>query len=93
MEQRKQPVTYANFVIIIIIFKTESAVLGFERVRTLSIQLKPQPHTTKTWKKEKLKIVGNKKRMNRLGQQEGIGSAFKTGQSHTIKHRVIKIVL
>ena len=37
-------------------YKTESAVQGRERVRTLSVR-RPQPHTTNPWKEEKDKIV------------------------------------
>ena len=77
-------------IIIIIIILLESAVQGRERVRTLSVQ-RPQPHTTNPWKEEKDKTVGDKKRKNRSCQQESIGSALETCQSHTIKHRVTKI--
>ena len=69
----------------------ESAVQGRERVRTLSVQ-RPQPHTTNPWKEENDKTVGDKKRKSRSCQQESIGSALKTRHSHTIKHRVTKIV-
>ena len=58
---------------------------------TLSVQ-RPQPHTTNTWKEEKDKTEGDKKIMSRSCQQKSIGSALKTRQSHTIKHRVTKIV-
>ena len=58
---------------------------------TLSVQ-RPQPHTTNPWKEKKEKTVGDKKRKSRSCQQESIGSALETCQSHTIKHRVTKIV-
>ena len=50
----------AILVIIIIIIILESAVQGWERVRTLSVQ-RPQPHSTNPWKEEKDKTVGDKK--------------------------------
>ena len=56
---------------------------------TLSVQ-RHQPHTTKPWKEEKDKTVGDKKR-KRSCQQESIGSARETRKSHTIKHRVTNI--
>ena len=62
-----------------------------ESENTLSVQ-RPQPHTTNPWKEEKVKIVGDKKRKGRFCQQESIGSALETCQSHTIKYRVTKIV-
>ena len=36
--------------------------------------------------------VRQKDKKSRLGQQESIGSALKTRQSHTIKYRVTKII-
>ena len=58
---------------------------------TLSVQ-RPQPQTTNPWKEEKDKTVRDKKRKSRSCQQESIGSALETLESHTIKHRVTKIV-
>ena len=81
-----------NYCIIInIIIKPESAVQGRERVRALYQSEDPTPHNQH--------MEGRKKReqwktkiKSRLGQQESIGSALKTLQSHTIKHRVTKII-
>ena len=70
----------------------ESAVQGRERVRTLLSVQRPQPHTTNPWKEEKDKTVGDKKERADHEKQESIGSALKTRQSYTIKHRVTKIV-
>ena len=61
-----------------------------ESENTQSVE-RPQPYTTKPWKEEEDKIVGDKKK-SRSCQQESIGSALETRQSHTIKHRVTKIV-
>ena len=61
---------------------------------TLSVQ-RPQPHTTNRWKEEKYRTKKNsrrQKRKSRSCQQESIGSALETRQSHTIKQRVTKIV-
>ena len=43
-------------------------------------------------KEEIGKIVGDSKWNEQLGQQKGIGSALKPRQSHTIEHRVSKII-
>ena len=64
---------------------------GQERVRTLSVQ-RPEPHTTNPWNEEKNKIVLSQKRKSRTCQQESIGSALETCQSHIIKYRVTKII-
>ena len=48
------------------------------------------PTTTNSWKEEKEKNVGDEK--DRLGQQESIGYALETCQSHTKKHKVTTIV-
>ena len=61
-----------------------------ESENTLSVR-RPQLHTTNPWKEEKDKIVGDKKKSISC-QSESIGSALETLQSHTIKHRVTKIV-
>ena len=49
----------------------------------------PNP-TKKLWNKEKIKH--KTKRKSKLEEQEEIGSALKTRQSHTIKHMVNMIV-
>ena len=50
---------------------------------------RPQPHATNQWKKEKDYMVKTKRR--RSGYQEILGSALKIRQSHTIKHRIMKL--
>ena len=49
---------------------------GRERVRTLYQIRRPQPHTTNPWKKEKEKIVGDKKK-ELIRPTGSIGSALK----------------
>ena len=54
-----------------------------------TINLKtPTPHNQPMEGRKRVKR--RQKRKSRLGQQEGIGSAFKTLQSHTIKKRSLK---
>ena len=43
-------------------------------------------------KEEKGKTVEDTKGREQLGQSKGIGPAPKTSQSHTIEHRIIKII-
>ena len=43
-------------------------------------------------KEEKMKMVEDKNWSEQLGQQKGIGPALETCQSHTIEHRVRKII-
>ena len=58
---------------------------------TLSVQ-KPQSHTTNPWKEEG-KIVGDKKeKADHVNRRALASSALETRQSHTIQHRVTKIV-
>ena len=74
----------------IIIIKNESAMQGWEKMRTLVIR-RPQPHTTNPWKAEREKILGDEKK-EQIRPVRGHWLYIKTRQSHTIKHRVIKIV-
>ena len=73
-------------IIIIIIFKTESAAQAHERVRALYQSKDPAPHNQSISGRKKRKQYETK--IKRLGQQESIGSALKILQSHIIKHRV-----
>ena len=50
--------------VIIIIIKIESAVQGLERVRTLYKSEDSKPTQQNTWKEEKEKIVGDKKKVH-----------------------------
>ena len=70
-------------IIIIIIIILESAVQGRERVRTLYQSKDPNPTEPTHGRKKKIK---QQKRKSRSCQQESIGSALETRQSHTIKH-------
>ena len=64
-----------------------------ESENTLSFQT-PQPHTTNPWKEEEEdKIVGDTKETADHANRKALAwSALETRQSHTIKHRVTKIV-
>ena len=83
-------INYCIIIIIIIIIKTESAVQGRERVRALNQSDDPIPHN-QPMEERKMRKQQETKIKNRLGQQESIGSALKTLQSHTIKYSVTKI--
>ena len=75
---------------VIIIIILESAVQGRERVRTLYQSKDPNPTQPTHGRKKKINSWRQKK--SRSCQQESIGSSLETRQSHTIKHRVTKII-
>ena len=70
----------------------ESAVQGRERVKSLYQSKTPTPHN-RPMEGRKRQNSRRQKRKGRSCKQESIGSALETRQSHTIKHRVTKIVL
>ena len=74
----------------------ESAVQGRERVRRLYQSKDPNPtqptHGIKKKKKKKINSRRHQIKPRRSCQQESIISGLGTRQSHTIKHRVTKII-
>ena len=78
-----------KFILLLLLLLSSKSV-GSGRLRDSEIILsvrRPQPHTTNQWKEEKVTTE------RILGQQNRICSALTTLQSHTIKLKVIKIVL
>ena len=79
-------------IIIIIIKKDWQCKAGRERLTPYQSE-DPNPTKPTHRRKEEIgKSVGDKKWNEQLGQQKGIGPALKTRQSHTIEHRVSKII-
>ena len=66
---------------------------GRERVIGSLSVWRPQPHTTNLlWKRRERENSWRQKRREQLGQQEAIGPALETRQSHTIEYGVNQIV-